>query len=173
MQGKVAWRSPEERGSAALSWYQQQQDYLLLLTGPLGRGAVELRGDAGGVTLTTDDRLYAATTPEVLLYDLLGLQLPVGPARWWVRGQLAPGEGGVTRWDEARRPLEISQRGWIIRYDDWTEVDGFVLPARLEMLRDDVSLRFIIGRWNTGAASVESILGPAAGSGALEVTIDG
>ncbi len=64
---------------------------------------------------------------------MLGLIDPDQPGH-----ELFDAEGGLTG---------ISQHGWQLGYKRFADVNGLVLPTRIEMANSNVNLRIVIARW--------------------------
>lgn len=156
LDGKVAWRHPEDSGRATLSWSQDAARFRLVLSGPLGRGAAVLEGDDDAVTLRDGGGVRTAASAEALLGSALGIPLPVAAARYWLRGVAAPGPAEVTARDEAGRPAAIRQGAWAVAWPRRSAVDGLALPARIELERPPLRLVIVAGRWRPGEVPWES-----------------
>lgn len=143
LQGKVAWRHPEERGNANLTWTQVQDHYRLLLSGPLGQGAVTVDGAPGIVRVSSARGEQYADSADALLEDALGFSVPVSEARWWVLGLAAPGGPRTQPGAEG-----ITQNGWRVGWSNWRQVDAYAVPRRIELSRDDLQLTFVITAWD-------------------------
>ncbi|TVS18098.1 MAG: outer membrane lipoprotein LolB [Gammaproteobacteria bacterium] len=157
LEGKVAWRHPEGRGNANLSWVQAEDDFRLLLTGPLGQGSVRLESDGDGVRLDTPEGPRYAHQADDLLADTLGFPVPIAQARWWVLGVAAPtavagsragGRAEVMERDVHGRPQVVRQDGWQIAWSDRRLVEGYALPRRVELSRAETRLTLVIGAWS-------------------------
>src|SRR3990167_1470537 len=89
--GKIGIRAPKDSGSGTLFWLQRQDYYDIRLSGPLGRGAARLTGRPGAIQLEVANQgRYQAATPEQLMQEQLGLNLPVSHLLWWIRGLPSP-----------------------------------------------------------------------------------
>lgn len=164
IEGKVAWLHPEDRGSASLTWQQEGADFSLLLTGPLGQGAVRLQRQADGVRLDTPEGPRYAQEADALLAQVLGFRVPVEQARWWVLGVAAPaaqaGPLQVHRRDEYDRPVEVEQDGWRIEWSDWRLLAGRALPRRVQLEHAGTRLTLVVGAWTLPEGSNERALPP-------------
>ena len=61
VRGHLAVQTGVEGWSATLQWDQDNQNYMLRFTAPLGQGTYQLSGHAGKVTLlTADNKVYQA-----------------------------------------------------------------------------------------------------------------
>ncbi|MCC7410658.1 MAG: outer membrane lipoprotein LolB [Gammaproteobacteria bacterium] len=150
--GRVAIRTDADAYSASLHWVQDGPRYTLRLTGPLGRGAVELRGDAAGIVLrTAGDETVTAQDAQELMRTQLGWSLPVAGLRFWVRGIPDPGlavDGLV--FDATGRLRVLEQTGWRIEVERYVEAGSYVLPARLILTSSHASVRMAVNRWTPG-----------------------
>lgn len=136
LRGRLAVRTDDRGGQAALSWRREADRHAIRLNGPFGQGAVRITQDAGGARLIdAAAREYQAATAEELLYLYTGWQLPVGKLEWWVRGLPAPGADPERGLDEAGRLRRLRQHGWEVRYESYQRVAGVDLPALLTLSR--------------------------------------
>lgn len=160
LEGKVGWSHPEGRGSASLTWRQAGADFSLLLTGPMGQGAVRLQRNADGVRLDTPEGPRYAQNADLLLAETLGFTIPVEQARWWVLGIGAPEEQAgplrVRRRDEYDRPVEVEQNGWQIEWSDRRLLAGRALPRRVRLEHAETRLTLVVGAWTLPDSSNES-----------------
>jgi len=159
--GKVGWQAPDGSGRAGITWVQDDRRARLVITGPLGAGAVVLEDDADGARLLIGQEVRRGVDARSLLEAELGLPLPVAQARFWVRGVVAPGRREVLARDEAGRVSELEQAGWNVRFERWRSVDGFALPTRVVMRAGTLQLRFVATRWQPLVAEFPARAGPA------------
>lgn len=150
LSARISITRGEEGWHAALQWREQNGQYRLQVSGPLGQGAFELTGSAGRVVLRdAQGRTLAAPDAESLLLQAIGWQLPVDGLRFWVRGLPAPAPAGEARAvrDTAGRLVRLAQDGWDIRYDRYRLQDGYAWPGRLKLARNDITVRLVIDSW--------------------------
>ncbi len=135
--------------SASLRWIQNRDSYRIRLSGPLGRGLVEVAGSDRGVALRTADRgTFFASTPEDLLDEQFGWRLPVSGLRYWILGLHVPGSAvGAREFDAYGRLKTLEQSGWRIQYLDYSWVDGVYLPSRLNLEHPELSARIAVRTW--------------------------
>lgn len=155
LQGRVAFRSPEQSGSARLSWQQREERYRLSVDGPLGVGGMHIEGDDAQVQVEAKgERRVYSSAPEAVLAAALGYDLPVRALRHWVLGLSNP-QGGRARWtvDLTAGVPSLQQAGWTVRYEALeAQVGEVALPTRLTLERGDLSLRLLIERWDLDPA---------------------
>jgi len=150
--GRLAVSVPEQSWSANLRWRQRGAEYRVWLGGPFGQGAVRIEGGEDGVELrTADGRRQRAASPERLLAGELGVEVPVSLLRYWILGRPAPAPPvtGIEL-DPAGRLARLEQAGWEVRYARYEEAGAGSLPARLDVQREGMRARFVLGGWETG-----------------------
>ncbi|MGY4490625.1 lipoprotein insertase outer membrane protein LolB [Pseudomonas sp. TE3610] len=146
--GKVGIRAPKDSGSGTLFWLQRQDYYDIRLSGPLGRGAARLTGRPGQVVLEVANQgRYEATTPEQLLGEQLGWDLPVSHLVWWVRGLPAPDTKSKLTLDGDSRLASLQQDGWSVEYLSYTEQNGYTLPDRIKLHGRDLDVTLVVKSW--------------------------
>ena len=153
LQGKLGVRAPHESGSGTLFWLQQQDQYDIRLSGPLGRGATRIQGSDAGVTLEIAGQPPAtADSAEALLEQQIGWRLPVEHLLWWVRGLPAPDSPSRLQLNPDSQLARLAQAGWTVEYSRYQQVEGLTLPQRLQLSGHDVLLTLVITRWEPGTA---------------------
>lgn len=146
--GKVGIRAPKDSGSGTLFWLQRQDYYDIRLSGPLGRGAARLTGRPGEILLEVANQgRYQAASPEQLLQDQLGLNLPVSHLLWWIRGLPSPDSKSRLNLDGQSHLAQLSQDGWYVEYPSYAEQNGFWLPERIKLSGYDLQVTLVIKDW--------------------------
>lgn len=146
--GKVGIRAPKDSGSGTLFWLQRQDYYDIRLSGPLGRGAARLTGRPGAIQLEVANQgRYQAESPEQLLQDQLGLNLPVSHLLWWIRGLPSPDSKSRLNLDDQSRLAQLSQDGWNVEYLSYAEQNGYWLPERIKLSGFDLQVTLVIKDW--------------------------
>lgn len=147
-EGRIGIRMANESHSANLDWWQQQDEYRIALTGPLGQGGLRIEGDNTGVSLrqSGDDQVYRASSPEALMQKLLGWHLPLSQARFWIRGLADPRSPSTPLADPA---IGFTQAGWRVEYMRFSTQAGQTLPEKLRLQHEDLRLTVILSRWET------------------------
>ncbi len=148
VEGRIGIRMADESHSANLAWQQQQDQYLIALTGPLGQGGLRIEGNKSGVSLrqSGDEHVYTAETPEALMHQLLGWHLPLSQARYWIRGLPDPQTPSSPL---AAPAIGFTQSGWQVEYLRFTQQAGQTLPEKLRLLHEDLRLTLILSDWGT------------------------
>ncbi len=146
--GKIAVQTTEESGSATVDWQQNQQVYLITLSGPLGATGLKLQGQPGSVTLeTANGKIFHAASPEQLLAEQWGFNLPVSYLKFWVRGLPVPSLPHQSQFDAYHRLTDLTQQGWHIQYLSYTNLGQIDLPERISVTSSLLKAKMIIYNW--------------------------
>lgn len=136
-----------ERVSGKLSWHHRTQRDDLLLSGPLGMGAISLRITPQQVEVRRGSERLKTASPEEFFSELLGLEVPWEAFHYWIRGLPAPGEASLHHREDGYL-AELRQQGWRVIYHRYLPFDPAALPKRLTLLGPGkVQLKLIIDRW--------------------------
>lgn len=147
LSGKIGIRSSEENQSANLFWRQQDQKYVIEMTGPLGQGGARITGQPGNIQISiAGEGDFQAGSPEALLQETLGWSVPVEQFQWWVRGLPAPNSPSQQKMDNSRLS-ELMQNGWHVRYLRYKQHDIYTLPSKIRLNRDALTITLIIKEW--------------------------
>lgn len=146
--GKIAVRTSKDSGSANVDWQEMSGRYVVALTGPMGAGAVTLKGTPSYVTLyTADGKKYSASSAEALLSERWGFRVPIANIRYWIKGVPVPGIPASPRFDLNNRLATLTQGGVTIQYSDYTKVSGYELPKLLSISSGELKTKIAIHRW--------------------------
>ena len=152
--GKVAYRLPDEAGSANLSWRQSDARSRLRLAGPLGVGGTEITNEGAWLRVRRDgvERRYPADAAPWLPGGAL-LPIPVDSVHFWLRGVPDPAVPVQHLTLEAGRALGFSQSGWSIRYDAYAVTQGLEMPTRLSLHAPaaQLTVRVMLRQWTLEA----------------------
>jgi outer membrane lipoprotein LolB len=148
LEGAMAIKTPQGGQTANLAWTQSSaQSYEINLFGPLGAGRISLLGQPNEVTLQANGKTQTADSPELLMQDMLGWQLPVSHAYVWIRGLPATQSHAVLTFDAYHHLNTLQQNGWTIRYLQFTNVNGIDLPSKIIFERSPLLMVVVIHSW--------------------------
>ena len=154
LRGRVNVRYQNESHTPRIQWQQQEENYRIRLWGTFNAGNTLIIGKPKFVIMEHDGESITAKTPEELVLDNLGYELPISYLEFWVRSLPAPGPESEIEFSEQNQISKLKQDGWEVTYLDMRQFDGVILPRRVEITREknDIRLRFIGLSWvlNTG-----------------------
>jgi outer membrane lipoprotein LolB len=155
--GKLGIRTANDNGSATVKWVQQNADYQINLSGPLGQKRMIITGTPGKVRLEqSGEPAQEAKTAEALIKKSVGWTLPVAQLTYWVRGVPAP-KMRITHLEQNANGLldRLHQGDWIITYSNYRDqtYQGLTLPLPGKITAEyrDVRLILAVREWQLGA----------------------
>ena len=143
--GKLGIRSEAINESARFVWIQQGPDYEIELLDPFGRQLMNLVGEPGQVVLRTsaDSEARVASSPEQLMQNLLGWQVPIEPAKYWIQGNPMPGVAF-----QKNSNKQFSQLGWTVELIQLQALPkSMIVPRKVRLSNQGLELTLIISRW--------------------------
>ena len=149
LRGRVNVRYYDESHTPRIQWQQSQEQYHIRLWGTFNAGHTEIEGQPGRVSIEQDGEVLTATSPEDLILQQLGYELPVSHLEFWIRGIPAPVSDAQLGFNELNQLTSLEQDGWSVIYSDMRQYQQLSLPRRVEVSRDagDVRLRFVGLDW--------------------------
>lgn len=149
LSGRVNVRYENESHTPRIRWQQQDENYRIRLWGTFNAGNTIIQGRPGFVRLSQGDEELTATSPEDLILEQLGYELPVSYLEHWIRGLPAPDSRAALEFDTLNNLSALQQDGWQVHYPDPRQYGELSLPRRVEVSRPDrdISLRFIGLDW--------------------------
>ncbi|MBR7890012.1 outer membrane lipoprotein LolB [Marinomonas sp. A79] len=147
--GRVGIRTQDDAISGNFSWERDPKTFALDIVGPFGQGAIKLNKNAEGVvSLAYDDVVKIGSDPAALLQQELGWAFPVDQVTFWIRGLPSPTSPAQLNHDPDSNLLStIEQDGWLITYNNFTDVNGLALPQKMQVSNPPFKVNLIINQW--------------------------
>ncbi|MDP0562713.1 MAG: lipoprotein insertase outer membrane protein LolB [Candidatus Endonucleobacter sp. (ex Gigantidas childressi)] len=147
--GRLGLLVPGQSGSVSLLWIQENDTYTLSIDGPFGLSLVHIKGNSAGVTaeISGEEQPLKSMSPEDLMMQITGWDLPVSGLKYWVRGLPTPDFKSKVTFNNEGQTSIIDQGGWIITYESYRDEKSVSLPARMKVNSDKISLKLIIKDW--------------------------
>ncbi len=146
--GRVSIKGGKQNGSASLLWQQNQSEFDLRLSGPLGRQMMHVWGDDVSVFVDLPKReTLEAENINDLMRQSIGWQVPVDRFRYWVKGAFAPGDFESYQLDVKGRLKELKQDGWTMTYKRYSNVNHVDLPGKVFLSREPYEVRMVVNHW--------------------------
>jgi outer membrane lipoprotein LolB len=149
--GRLAFKSPQEKFSANLFWQQSDQTYQLKLSSMFGTSLLSMLGDEQSVELEADDKLYQDTDASHLIWRITGWDIPISQFPRWIKGQSRLKDQAIFSqqgWVSQLMPRCAACEGWQIVYADYQLVEGLWLPHQIELTHSGLHNQILI-RVNT------------------------
>lgn len=157
LRGRVDVRYDNESHTPRIQWLQQNLEYRIRLWGTFNAGNTLIVGRPGYVTLENDGEIMSAASPEELILQQLGYELPVSQLNYWIKGLPAPDGEAQLSFNELNQLTTIKQADWTIELSDMRQYGALSLPRRVELTRprNDIRLRFIGLNWTADELAEE------------------
>ncbi len=156
LQGKIIVRSDDESEKAKFMWRNSADVYKIRLSGTLGMGTTYIKGDENSVRLEQNGKApIEADTPEQLIFEQLGRDIPISQLHFWVRGLPAPDiKIDDVTYSDSGLIQQLQQAGWFLNYEDFSANGEWNLPEKIIASRDDIKLELFISKWTLDSPSL-------------------
>lgn len=156
IQGKIGVRTADDAGSAYIDWSQAQDSFYITLSGPLGQGTTIVSGNPTGARLEQSDGTWIAESPDQLVQEHTGWEIPISNLLYWVKGMPAPGSRPAATHNDLGTLATLQQDGWNLTFDQYSPQMGTLLPCRIRIQKDQLRVTLIIKRWQALAEGATS-----------------
>lgn len=147
--GSINVRDSNDSQSSRIRWRQNNEAYTINLWGTFNVGATQIDGRPGEVTISQQGQDAVNTeSPEELLYQELGYELPVTELNYWIKGIPAPGLRADMQFGDNDQLMQFFQAGWQINYMAYTNFGTETLPTRIRIKKTPLRLDLIRLNWN-------------------------
>jgi outer membrane lipoprotein LolB len=135
--------------SANFIWQQDQKDFYIQLYGPMGLGAVSLKGNDDLVTLTQNNGTeLSANSATDLMDKTLGWNVPVTGLYYWGIGTYDPSSAKVYALNQFGLLASLQQNGWNITLSKYKLYMGkYPLPGKITLIQGNLKIKIIIKSW--------------------------
>ena len=158
LRGRVNVRYNNESQTPRIQWQHNSRAYQIRLWGTFNAGNTLIRGEPGRVSLDQGDEHFSASSPEELILQQLGYELPVSYLEFWIKGLPVPDRPAALFFNELNQLKVFKQAEWTVSLSDLRDYGDIALPRRVDIMssENDAQLRFIGLRWtlpeNRGSA---------------------
>lgn len=147
IRGKIGVRTADDGGSAYLDWSQSFDSFYILLSGPLGQGSTVVSGNPYGARLENSDGTFISDSPEQLVMEHTGWDIPIHQLLYWVKGIPAPHGKSEPTYNEYGTLKTLRQDQWTLEFDRYGEAMGTLLPQKIKITKDNLKVTLIIKEW--------------------------
>lgn len=146
--GRLAVTQGKKGGNASFVWQQIQDRFQIKLHGPFGSGAVMITGNSRHVQAKeANGKSHQANSPEQLMQQLAGWQVPISGLQYWIRGIPVPQmPASNLQFNGDGLLKQFNQDGWTIHYDEYV-LDKCPLPKRILLHNAKLKVKLIVTSW--------------------------
>jgi outer membrane lipoprotein LolB len=146
--GRIGVSAGNEGFNGKLRYAQNDNDFRLTVSGPLGFGSVRIEGDSRRVTVTDKNgKETVLQDPEFDLRAMFGWTIPVTSLRYWALGIPDPAVPADTEFNEDGQLASLKQGSWLIKIAQYRDGGGQPMPRRLSAVSADNKVRLVIDNW--------------------------
>ena len=146
--GRIGVSAGNEGFNGKLRYAQNDNDFRLVVSGPLGFGSIRIEGDSQRVTVTDKDgEETVLQDPEFDLRAMYGWTIPVTSLRYWALGIPDPAVPADTEFNEDGQLASLRQGSWLIEIAQYRDGGGQSMPRRLTAVSGDNKVRVLIDNW--------------------------
>lgn len=144
LEGRIAAKIGAEGWSANLRWEHGEDQERLRIYGPFNQGAVAIvvRPDAVDIT-ESNGSVTHLSDPDSWLKARLGFVVPLRSLRYWVLGLPDPNSPYMAQ----PAGSGFTQQQWMLAVEQFETVNDWVLPKKMSLRADAVTLRLIVDEW--------------------------
>lgn len=147
--GAIAAKHKTQGWQARLLWNEQSSgNFSGRLYAYFSPEQAVIKGKPGQVTLLNEKgQAFKDSSIESMIKKSTGWQIPMDKMRFWVRGLRYPRGDFKATFDNESRLKVLKQQGWTILYKGYSQISGYVLPKKVELVHGSVRLRLVISKW--------------------------
>jgi outer membrane lipoprotein LolB len=152
LQARIGVQTEGKGFSGSLHWQHYADHDDIALFSPLGGQVASIQKNGNAVTLTdANGHIQTAVDAETLTQNLLGWRLPLQGLANWSLGRPHSKPIQALSLDERGLISRLQQDGWLIRYDHYSEYNGHLLPSKISLHNEKLSLKILIEEWRITA----------------------
>lgn len=152
--GKLGYIAPQQRQSLNFQWQDSAQETQLRMTTFLGQTVLNLSATPTLATVETyEGQTYSASTPEALIKQLTGLNIPVEQLNDWMLGR--PTQADDYQLNQTNTLASLTKRvnaqDWKLDYLSYQDVQhlgaALPLPKKMKLTQGSTSINIVISKW--------------------------
>lgn len=153
IEGRMAFKSRDEKFSANLNWQQVSAKYDIKLTSFIGTSIMHMQGEPGAVQLTADGQDYQDSDASLLIASITGWNIPVEQLPAWLKGQVSKQDRVIFSPEGLLQQLKPSCAlcdDWAITYSAYKQVKDVWLPHQIQLNnlnQTDNQIKIRINQW--------------------------
>lgn len=148
--GKIGIRTEEDSITAAINqWKQADSSFVIDLSSTFfGLGASRLFGTPHFLTIVeSGEEPLSSYNPDLLIYEALGIPLPISSLSWWIKGIPAPNTPYKMEFNEQGQSAHLVQNQWHLSFSKHKMINNLPLPGKIKLERDNIRIILAIKKW--------------------------
>lgn len=144
--GSVSITYNKKRDTARLQWQQNNDDYKIIISGPMNLGLIKITGNANQVELCkSSTECTYSKSPEHLLFNQFGWKLPISNMKYWVFSLPATkSRAKIEKFDQYGHLVELEQQDWKINYSEFKTIKNIDFPTIIEIKNSKLFIKLKI-----------------------------
>ncbi|NPU94413.1 MAG: DUF2236 domain-containing protein [Gammaproteobacteria bacterium] len=149
VEGSVKLKNDDGRKEAFITYKQINGEYELEVRQdrPIGEPVAVVKGKEGEGAAA--EQITAKNPQAEKLAKSLQASLPLNNMAYWLRALPATENAKVTKKEDELAASAISDDGWKIKYDNYMQIDRYLLPDQIEMEKGDTEVEIELVRADT------------------------
>ncbi len=147
IKGKIGVRTRDDGGSAYIDWTQSFDSFYIVLNGPLGQGTTIVSGNPTGARLEQSDGAWIAESPDQLVQEHTGWEIPIASLLYWIKGLPSPSNESRMTHNALGTLATLEQDGWSLQFDQYASSLGTLLPQRIRISKGDLRVIVVVKEW--------------------------
>ena len=145
---KISVQSPQYSGSVRLNWKQLDDNFSIILTGPLGLQNILMTGDSDEAVIHYKGKSKVGS-PDGLIKEIIGIPLQINALAYWLRGIPSPNliQTNLLIHPEGRAH-KFEQAGWSLEFDKYKPTPFGSMPKKILGSNKERSFKLIISQWS-------------------------
>ncbi|HVL01010.1 MAG TPA: lipoprotein insertase outer membrane protein LolB [Dongiaceae bacterium] len=150
VEGSVKVKGEAGKEEAFITYKQVNGEYELQVRQdkPVGEPVAVVKGIEGEGAAS--EQITAKNPQAEKLAQSLQSTLPLNNMSYWLRALPATENAKVSKEEDELAANEIKDDGWKIQYNNYMQVNSYLLPDQIEMQKDDTSVEIELVRADTG-----------------------
>ena len=145
---KMSVQSPQYSGSVRLDWKQLDENFSIILAGPLGLQNILMTGDSDEAVIHYKGKRKVGS-PNLLIKEIIGIPLQISALAYWLRGIPSPNliQTNLLIHPEGQAH-KFEQAGWSLEFDKYKPTPFGSMPKKILGSNKERSFKLIISQWS-------------------------
>ena len=152
--GRIGVKTGKNAEAVNVNWQRQNQQYVLIFSGPFGKVLAKLSGstDGSSVLLLPGKPAITGASTESLIKQAIGMDIPTNELTSWITGIPASGQPTKIRLNTSGRMDQLNQKNWHITYSNYILLNNYILPSYISAVKKNMEITIAL-RWQSLSTS--------------------